>query len=101
MAITDVRERRPVVGSEVGVGAKVDDEKVDDKLEDLHGGQVLLPPDLCTTGSRVIVVVHDDVNAEVEHNDNPRLKKSCQNNESSGDARVTHDTGLSVKLRKA
>lgn len=23
--------------------AKVDDEKVDDKLDDLHGGQVLLP----------------------------------------------------------
>lgn len=52
-------------------GGVVGDEEVDDKLGDLHGGEVLLPPDAGTTGSGVVVVVHDDVNKQVDRDDNP------------------------------
>lgn len=67
-----IGEPLPVSVSEVGIRAKVDDEKVDDKLDDLHGGQVLLPPYLSSTSSCVVVVIHKDMNAQVERDYNPR-----------------------------
>lgn len=43
----------------MGVGGEVDDKEVEDKLGDLEGGQVPLPPQLGTAGSSVVVVVCD------------------------------------------
>lgn len=40
-------------------------------LSDLKGGEVLLPPELGAAGGRVVVVVHDEVDEEVDRNDDP------------------------------
>lgn len=37
---------------------KVDDEEVDDELSDLHGGEILLPPDPATTSGSPVIVVY-------------------------------------------
>lgn len=60
-----------VAAREVGVRGKVNEAKVDDELEDLHDGDVLLPPDADATGGLEVVPVHDDVNHQVEDNGNP------------------------------
>lgn len=62
----------PVVGSEVGVGAKVNSDEVDDELGDLHGGEIFLPPDFGTARRGEVVVVHEDVYCEVEGDRHPR-----------------------------
>lgn len=41
--------------SEIGVGGKVDEEQVDDELNDLEHGDVLLPPDANTTGGLEVI----------------------------------------------
>jgi len=41
-------------------------------LRDLKGGEVLLPPDLVSSGSHEVVVVHEDVNGQVGDDRNPR-----------------------------
>jgi len=81
-AVPDVRPV-PVSGSEPGVGAKVYREEIDNELGDLHGGQILLPPNPLATSGRIVVVIHENVNREVETDDNPG------------------DTGAAVKLGKA
>ena len=44
-----------VSAGEIGVGSEVDEAKIDDELDDLHDGDVFLPPDLDAT-SRLEVV---------------------------------------------
>jgi len=51
--------------------SEVYDEEVKDKLYYLHCRQVFLPPNLCSTRSRVIVVIHYNVDCEVQCNDRP------------------------------
>lgn len=68
---TVTNRRSSVLNSKVAVSCEENDEKVNDELSDLKGGEVLLPPDLGAAGSGVVVVVHDNVNSEVEGNDNP------------------------------
>jgi len=62
----------PILGGETSVGTKVDRKEIDDELGNLHRGQVLLPPDLLSTSGCVVVVIHEDVNGEVETDDDPR-----------------------------
>lgn len=71
-ALANVGEVRPVGEGKVGVGAEVDESEVEDELSNLEGGQVLLPPD-ADTGSRAhVVVVHEDVDGQVEGDGDPR-----------------------------
>lgn len=49
----------------MGVRAKVNEAEVEDKLDNLERGQVLLPPDP-DSGSRTHIVVHLDVDCQVE-----------------------------------
>jgi len=63
--------RGPVGRDEVRVGGKVDDAEVDDELGDLHRGEVLLPPDLAAASRSPVVVIHEDVDGEVQHNGHP------------------------------
>lgn len=53
------------------VGGKVDDANVDDELGDLQSREIFLPPEPGTTSGSVVVVVHDDVNEQVECDDDP------------------------------
>jgi len=80
--ISNVR-RAPVVSGETRVCAKVYREEVNNKLSDLHRGQILLPPDPSSTSCCVVVVIHENVDREVEADDDPR------------------DAGATVKLGKA
>lgn len=70
----------PIVGQvggvsegKVGVGAEIDDSEIDDELDDLHGGQVLLPPDLGPRGRAEVIIVHENVDCQVEDDRNPGL----------------------------
>lgn len=56
---------------EVGVRGEVDEAKVDDKLDDLHDGDVLLPPDADATCGLEVVPVHDNVDGQVQGDGNP------------------------------
>jgi len=64
--------RVPIVSGETRVGTKVDRKEIDDELGDLHRGQVFLPPDLLSSSGCVVVVIHENVNGEVETDDDPR-----------------------------
>jgi len=68
--ISDVR-RVPVPSGEARVGAEVDGEEIDNELGDLHRGQILLPPNPLATSGCVVVVIHENVNSEVEGDDDP------------------------------
>jgi hypothetical protein len=54
-ASADVGQPGEVRAGEVGVGCKVHEAQVDDKLNDLHDGDILLPPDLNAAGRLEIV----------------------------------------------
>lgn len=64
---------RPVSVGKVGVGTEIDDDEINDELSDLKCGQVLLPPDLGTSCSAEVVVVHQDMYSQVKSDRNPRL----------------------------
>jgi hypothetical protein len=51
------------------VGAK--HTKVDDELDDLKNGNVLLPPDTDTTSTLEVVPVHNNMDGQVESDGNP------------------------------
>lgn len=72
-AATHVGKVGPVGVSKVGVGAEVDGKQINDELGDLHRGQITLPPDLGASSRAEIVVVHEDVNSQVQGNRHPRL----------------------------
>lgn len=57
-----------VGGAEVGIGGEVDETEVDDELQDLEHGDVLLPPNANTARRLEVVPVHDNVDCEVEGN---------------------------------
>jgi len=61
----------PVASGEARVGAEVDREEIDDELSDLHGGQIFLPPYLLATSGCIVVIIHQNVNGEVEGDDDP------------------------------
>jgi len=67
----EAREGRPVRRAEVRVAGKVDGNEVDDELSDLHGGKILLPPDLPATRSSPVVIIHEHMHGQVEHDRNP------------------------------
>lgn len=46
--------------------------KIDDELDNLEPGNPLLPPDANSTCGLEIVPVHDNVNAQVQGDGNPR-----------------------------
>lgn len=60
-----------VTAGEVGVGSEVNEAEVNDELENLHDGDVLLPPDADTARRLEVVPVHDDMDHEVESDWNP------------------------------
>jgi len=62
-ALATVWEPVPVSGGEVSPGCEVDEAEVNDELDDLHDGDVALPPDTDATRALEVVPVHDDVNA--------------------------------------
>jgi hypothetical protein len=70
-ADTHVGHVGEVSEGEVGVRGEVNKAKVNDKLEDLHDGDVLLPPDADTTCGLEVVPVHDDVDHQVQGDGNP------------------------------
>jgi hypothetical protein len=45
--------------------------EIDDELDDLHDGDVLLPPDADAASGLEVVPVHDDVDHKVERDRNP------------------------------
>lgn len=49
-ASTGIWHPREVGAGEVGVRCEVDKSQIDDKLDDLHDGNIFLPPDLDTPG---------------------------------------------------
>lgn len=69
--VGDVWQVGPVHKGEVLVSAKVDQRDIQDELGDLHGRKVFLPPEASTTSGRVVVVVHDNMNEQVLHDDGP------------------------------
>lgn len=71
-AVTNMRQRGSVDVSKSLPSAKVDKVKVDDELGNLHCGQVFLPPDLSTSGSGVVIIVHQYMDTKVQGDDNPR-----------------------------
>jgi len=77
------RQRGEVGGSVVRVGAEIDHKQINDKLGDLHGGQMFLPPDASSSSGGIVVVVHDDMDSEVDRDGDPL------------------DTSLAIKLRIA
>lgn len=66
-----VRHPGEVGGSEVGVGAEVDEAEVDDELSDLEDRNVLFPPDADAACGLEVVPVHDHVDKEVEGDGDP------------------------------
>lgn len=61
------------------IHAKEDHKQIDDELSNLESGQMFFPPNFLgrDRGTRV-VVIHDDMDGEVERNRNPRLKVSIE-----------------------
>ena len=70
-AFAHVREVGEVGAGEVGPGGEVDEPEVDDELQDLQFGDVLLPPDADAARGLEVVPVHDDVHEEVERDGHP------------------------------
>lgn len=64
---------RPVSESEISIGTEVNDDKINNELSDLKGSQVLLPPNLGTSSSAEIIVVHQNMYSQIKCNRNPRL----------------------------
>lgn len=54
--------------------AEVAEDDVDDELDDLHGGQIFLPPRVDSNGGHGVVPVHEHVDDEVEGDGNPLLE---------------------------
>lgn len=63
--------------------------QVEHKLDDLHHGDVLLPPNADAPGALEVVPVHDDVDHEVEGDDGP------------GDGRVADELSVAEKGGRA
>lgn len=78
-----------VCGAEVGVGSEVDEAEIDDELNDLHHGDVLLPPDTDAARRLEVVPVHDDVDHQVEGDWNP------------GDGGMTEELGVAKESGSA
>lgn len=78
---------REVLSSEVRVSGKVNYEQVNHELCDLESRKVLLPPDLVSSSSHEVVVIHEDMNGKVGSNGYPRDRSSsvqlCVTKESS------------------
>ena len=88
-ALAHVRQPGEVGGGEVGVGGEVDEAwrlsvlvlllkyalrpltDVNDELENLQHGDVLLPPDAHTTGTLEVVPVHHNVDQQVDGDGHP------------------------------
>nr|POE65624.1 transcription factor tau subunit sfc1 [Quercus suber] len=66
--------RKPgeVAGCEVSVGREVDEAEINDELDDLHHGDVLLPPNTDATCGLEVIPVHDDVHGQIQGDGNPR-----------------------------
>lgn len=45
--------------------------KIENELDDLHDGDVLLPPDADAAGTLEVVPVHDNVNTQVKRDWHP------------------------------
>lgn len=56
-----------------GVCAAVNDNQINHKLDNLHGRQVTLPPDLGTRGGTEVIIVHENVHSKVERDRHPGL----------------------------
>lgn len=78
-ARTHVWKVGPVSCSKVSVGTEIDNDQINDELSDLQGGEVLLPPDLGASSSTEVVIVHQDMDSQVESDRNPRLNLSKKN----------------------
>jgi hypothetical protein len=50
----------------IRVCGKIDEEKVNDKLDDLDPGYPFFPPDTDATRSLEVVPVHDDVDSQIK-----------------------------------
>lgn len=70
--LAGIREPIPVGGGEVGPRSEVDETKIEHKLDDLHDGDVFLPPDADAARALEVVPVHDNMNHQVQGNDDPR-----------------------------
>lgn len=80
VAGTKVGKMRSVLVGVEGVGAAVDHNKINDELDDLHGCEILLPPDASAASSAEVVVVHEDVNSQIQSDGDPWLLKSREFN---------------------
>ena len=70
-ALADVRSPGEVGVGKVGVGAEVDESEVKNELDDLECGEVLLPPDANTGSGAHVVVVHEDMDCQVQGDRDP------------------------------
>lgn len=72
-AVCQKRERvTSVCISEVLISSEIHKEEIDDKLDDLHSCEIFFPPEPSTASSRIIVIVHHDMNGKVQNDDSPR-----------------------------
>jgi len=70
-AVANVWEIREVCVDVVLIGPKIHCEQINDKLDNLHGREVLFPPNFGTASCRVIVVVHNNVDCQIQRDDHP------------------------------
>lgn len=73
---THIGQMRPVSGSKVSISTEIDHKQVDDELSDLECSQVLFPPNLGTSSSTEVVIVHQYMHSQVQSDRYPRLLKT-------------------------
>ena len=84
---------RGVSASDLGATWTRGRTEIEDELDDLHHGDVLLPPDADATGALEVVPVHDDVDHEVEGDDGPGHGRVAD------ELRVAEESGRAVVVR--
>jgi len=71
-ALARIREPGPVGRCEVSPGGEVDKSKVKNELDDLHDGDIFLPPDADSPRTLEVVPVHDNVDHKIQSYRDPR-----------------------------
>lgn len=63
-----------VVGCHKGITTRIDHDKINDELGDLHARQIFLPPELDARSCTEIIIIHQDMDTQVEDDRNPGLR---------------------------
>jgi len=90
--VTTVRQRWEKVENEFLVGGKVDETNVQDELNNLKSGDPFFPPNSDTSGSQIVVPVHDTVDGQIQCDWDPR------NRSFTSQLSVTQQSGGTVMI---